>query len=88
MFRLWGKIWKDSRMVKDTVISLPLTDTRTHRIFKRFCLVIRVIWTEKPIWLDQNIREFQRNNKTRFSQDSFIEQIDFDYLEIQILDEE
>ena len=23
MFRLWGKIWKDSRMVEDTVISLP-----------------------------------------------------------------
>ena len=35
----------------------------------------------KPIWLDANIKEFQRTAKTRFSQDSFIEQIDFDYLE-------
>lgn len=88
MFRLWGKIWKDSRMVKDTVISLPLTDTRTHRIFNALEEICLEFDLEKPIWLDQNIREFQRNNKTRFSQDSFIEQIDFDYLEIQILDEE
>ena len=88
MFRLWGKIWKDSRMVKDTVISLPPTDTRTHRIFHALEEICPEFDLEKPIWLEQNIREFQRNNKTRFSQDSFIEQIDFDYLEIQILDEE
>ena len=75
-------------MVKDTVISLPPTDTRTHRIFHALEEICLEFDLEKPIWLEQNIREFQRNNKTRFSQDSFIEQIDFDYLEIQILDEE
>ena len=42
---------------------------------------------EKPIWLDSNIREFQRHDRTRFSQDSFIEHIDFDFLEIQIIEE-
>lgn len=88
MFRLWGKIWKDSRMIKDTVISLPPVDTRTHRIFSALEEICLKFDLEKPIWLDQNIREFQRHNKTRFSQDSFIEHIDFDYLEIQILDEE
>ena len=41
----------------------------------------------RPIWLERNIREFQRHSKTRFHQDSFIEEIDFDYLEIQILEE-
>lgn len=88
MFRLWGKIWKDNRMVKDTVISLPPVDTRTHRIFAALEEICLEFDLEKPIWLDQNIREFQRSSKTRFSQDSFIEHIDFDYLEIQILDEE
>lgn len=41
----------------------------------------------KPIWLDTNISEFQRRSKTRFSQDNFIESLDFDYLEIQITEE-
>ena len=33
MFRLWGKIWKDNRMIKDTVICDDSKDTRTHKIF-------------------------------------------------------
>ena len=40
-----------------------------------------------PIWLDSNIHAFQRHDKTRFSQDNFVEGIDFDYLEIQVIEE-
>lgn len=88
MFRLWGKMWKDNRLLKDTVISLDADDTRTHRIFRALEEICMEWDLEKPIWLDSNIREFKSRSKTRFSKDSFIEQIDFDYLEIQILDEE
>ena len=41
----------------------------------------------KPIWLDVNISEFQRVAKTKFVQDNFIEQIPFDSLEIQVIEE-
>ena len=40
-----------------------------------------------PIWMDSAIREFQRHDKTRFYQDSFVETIDFDYLEIHVIEE-
>ena len=50
------------------------------------------LWTKSdlgtPIWLDMNIADFKRHNKTRFTQDSFVESIDFDYLEIQIIEED
>ena len=88
MFRLWGKIWKDSRMVKDTVISLPPTDTRTHRIFHALEEICLEFDLEKPIWLDATIAEFKKHSKARFYQDSFIEQLDFDYLEIQVIEED
>ncbi len=42
----------------------------------------------RPIWLDLNIRDYKRHTKTRFTQDSVIEHIDFDYLEIQIIEED
>ena len=42
----------------------------------------------KPIWLDSNIQEFKRHSKTRFYQDSFIEEIPFDYLELQVIEED
>ena len=33
MFRLWGKEFKDNRMVRDTVVCDDTDDTRTHKIF-------------------------------------------------------
>ena len=33
MFRLWGKEFKDNRMLRDTVICDDTDDTRTHKIF-------------------------------------------------------
>ena len=35
MFRLWGKEFKDNRMLRDTVICDDTDDTRTHKIFMR-----------------------------------------------------
>ena len=40
-----------------------------------------------PIWLDSNINDFKLHAKTRFTQDSFIESIDFDSLEIHVIEE-
>ena len=34
MFRLWGKIWQDNRLLKDTTICDDSQDTRTHKIFR------------------------------------------------------
>lgn len=85
--RLWGKLWKENHLIKDAVITDNSSDTRTHKIFhslEELCLTFDL---GKPIWLDATIREFQRHSKARFYQDSFIEEIDFDYLEIQILEE-
>ena len=32
MFRLWGKEFKDNRLLRDTVICDDTDDTRTHKI--------------------------------------------------------
>ena len=82
MFRMWGKIWKNNRMIRDTVISI--TDyslSRTAMVFQSLEDICYEFDLGKPIWLDANISEFQRISKTRFTQDSFIEHIPFDFLE-------
>ena len=87
MFRLWGKIWKDSRLERDTVYEEASDDTRTHKMFRGLEEICREFDLGKPIWLDLTVTEFQRHSKARFYQDSFIEEIGFDYLEIQVLEE-
>lgn len=88
MFRMWGKIWKDNHLIKDTVIEVHNDSlTRTQKVFHSLDEICSQFDLEKPIWLDANIRDFQRHDKTRFSQDNFIEILDFQYLEIQVIEE-
>lgn len=87
MFRLWGKLFKDNRMLKDMTVCDDSSDTRTHKIFRGLEDICYAWDLGKPIWLDSTIQDFQRHKKTRFYQDNFIETIDFDFLEIQIIEE-
>lgn len=88
MFRLWGKEWKDSRMVRDMVVEDDREDTRTHKIFRALEEICTEFDLSKPIWLDATVTEFKRHSKARFYKDSFFDEIDFDYLEIQVLEED
>lgn len=88
MFRLWVKVFKDNRMLKDTVICDEGAETRTHKIFRALEEACYQFDLGKPIWLDSTVAEFKRHSKAKFRQDNFIEQIDFDYMEIQILEED
>ncbi|MCD8217757.1 MAG: hypothetical protein LUD01_06880 [Clostridiales bacterium] len=86
--RLWAKEWKNNRMLRDMTVSDDSADTRTHKIFHALDEVCYAFDLGKPIWLDANIEEFRRHAKTRFYQDSFIENISFDFLEIQVIEED
>lgn len=88
MFRLWAKIFKDNHMLKDTVICNSTDDTRTHKVFQAVADVCYEFDLGKPIWLDATVAEFKRHAKARFTQDNFIEAIDFDYLEIHVIEED
>lgn len=88
MFRLWGKIIKENRLLKDTVICNDDNDTRTHKVFHALNEVCSQFDLGKPLWLDKTAKEFKQFAKARFYQDNFIEQIDFDYLEIHVIEED
>ncbi|MDD6667556.1 MAG: hypothetical protein PUE58_06365 [Lachnospiraceae bacterium] len=86
--KIWFKEWKDSHMVRDLTVEIGGEDTRTHKIFQAVDQMCLEFDLAHPIWLDQNIREFQKRSKTRFTADCFQDEIDFDYLEIQVLEED
>ncbi len=88
MFRLWAKEWKEGHLVKDAVIEDASDETRTHKVFRGLEEACREFDLAKPIWLDKTVRDFQRHARCRFNQDAFMESIDFDYLEIQIIEED
>ncbi len=88
MFRLWARTFRDTRMLQDTVIQDDTADTRTHKVFRAITEVCNRFDLAQPIWLDQNVNDFKRTAVTRFTQDSFVETVDFDYLEIRVIEED
>jgi len=86
--RIWGKIWKDNHMLRDTVIEDVSDETRTHKVFNALYEICLLFDLGKPIWLDANISEFKKTRKVHFGKDSFIEPIDFDSLELMVIEED
>ena len=86
--RVWVKLMKNTHMIKETTIVRDEEDTRTHKVLHALEEACHTLDLSTPIWLEKNIKQFQRAAKTRFSQDNFIETIEFDYLELQILEED
>ena len=78
--RIWFKMMKNNHLLRDTTITDESDETRTHKVFHALEEVCYEFDLGKPIWLEANVNEFKRHAKTRFTQDSFIEQIDFDLL--------
>ena len=88
MFRLWGKLYKNNKMIADLTVENPSEDTRTHKVFSAITEICLHFDLSEPIWLNTNITEFKRRSRTRFTQDNFIEAIAFDFMEIQIIEED
>lgn len=89
MFRLWGKIWKNNHLLKDMVVeNSDISINRTKKIFAAIEKICYEFNLSTPVWLDVNIKDFKRYDKTRFYQDNFIDSIDFDYLEIHVIEED
>lgn len=86
--RVWARQFLQNRMVNDTTIEDFSDDTRTHKIFSSLEKACVEFDLPKPIWLDSNVKDFKRTAKTRFTKDSFIEEVPFDYLEFLIIEED
>jgi hypothetical protein len=88
IMRIWFKMVTDAHLVKTETIEDNSSETRTHKIFAALEEVCMRFDLSKPIWLESNISEFQKRARTRFHKDNFVDEIDFDYLEIHVLDED
>lgn len=89
MFRLWAKEFKDNRLMKDITISDMAEDkSRTKKVFDAVDEVCYEFDLSRPVWLEKNINEFKRRDRTRFYKDNFIESVEFDFIEIQVIEED
>lgn len=89
MFKIWGRIVKDNKFIKDYTACIDDNSlTRTKKVYKSLEIICHELDLSVPIWLPINKNDFIMHSKTRFKQDNFIEEIEFDYLDFQLIEED
>lgn len=88
MFRLWGKIFHNTHLIRDMVICDDSDLNRTRKIFAAIEKLCYEFDLSQPIWLESNITDFQKHSKVRFRKENFMDAVDFDYLEIEVIEED
>ena len=87
--RIWCKLFSKNHMIKDTVMeNYDTSMSRTSKVYdclERACYDFDL---QVPTWLPTNQRDFIKHARTRFTQDNFIEENDFDYLDFQVIEED
>ena len=86
--KIWFKLWKNSKLQNDVTIEDTSDDTRTHKVQNCLGEACRTFDLERPLWLDRTIADFKAGARARFYADSFIEDVPFDYMEIEVLEED
>lgn len=86
MLRLWGKLIKNNRIILQEVSIFEDEDYQKElkQCITEICYKMDI---QKPYWLPKNLDEYNRVKRTVFDQDNFIEEIEFDKLEIVVLEE-
>ncbi len=87
--RIWGRIIKDNRLIKDHVYeNYDIDLRRTQKVYAALDEFCNIFDLAVPIWLESNQKDFLCHSRTRFTADSFMEPIDFDFLDFYVIEED
>lgn len=84
MFNLYSKLYKNGTIINTFNLKLNDNSSLTIEILKALETSCNFFDISNPIWLDSNIENFKIFSKTRFYKDNFIDDIYFDFLEIEL----
>ena len=86
--RIWFKVFQDNHLLMDTTIENCSDDSRTHKVLDALAECCYTFNLSQPIWLESTIKDFQRHARARFTPDAFVEEVDFDFLELHVIEED
>ncbi len=85
MLKLWGKLIKHHKILREAVLDTELTGDTAQTVRAALNDFAPALDIARPIWLPKNETDLTKFIVTRFYPDQFMESIDFDWLEIEII---
>lgn len=88
-FRCWGKLMRRNKFLSDKVVEINNPSlTREEKIDMAIDEFTMAFDIQRPMWFDKNTKDMKQFARTQFYDDQFIESINFDYFEIEIIEED
>lgn len=88
MYKLWAKKIKKHHLIESIVVEnnedIPSQEKR-DKCFKEICQKLDL---SVPVWLSKHDLEFSQFKYVTFYSNDFIDEVDFDKLEIELIDDE
>lgn len=86
MIRIWGKIVKNNKIIKDHVVESNIDGSYQENLKECISQLCYIFDISKPYWLPVNMEEYNKRYKTIFNSHNFIDEIDFDKFVIEELE--
>ena len=83
MARLWARVISRNRIQRQTTVNCAFEDAK--EAMTELCNALDIA---RPLWLNKHEKEFQEFRHTSFLPEHFMEDMQFDKLEIEFLDDE
>lgn len=81
--KLTGSLYKNNKIIKiHTVVIEDSESSIRDKLEEMLIMLCKELDIQVPIWLDRNTREFGAFKKTSFTEDQFIEKLNFSKFEI------
>ena len=82
MVKIWGKVIKNERIIKNQVLEIDETNTSFFDMLKNMCETLNI---PTPVLLDKHVYDFNVFNISTFKPDDFIESVKFNRFTLQLV---
>lgn len=85
MLKICGTLIKNNKIIRDIIVTSDIEGNYQDNLKACIFEICNKFDISKPYWLPVNLDEYNKKSKTKFTNNNFIDEINFDKLIIQEL---
>ena len=85
MIRLWSKLYKDHKIVKDVTLNTRAETMDYSLFFDYICEMAHALDAPSPVVIKTHIFNFAKFNFVKFVKSDFVESVNFDYMMVELI---
>ncbi len=87
MYRLWAKAIKNNKIINSVDVGNNENITQEQKLKKCLSEIFYKLDISAPVWIQKHDKEFSEFKKIIFFKDDFVDEVNFDKLEIDLIDD-